>query len=167
MPKWTDNPWERQKGESEKAYEAFANYRDMGENRTDVAVANKLRKSCTLIRRWKKLWDWAERVRAYDNWLEKSARQKIVKNRQDMIDRHIRIAKDLQGKALSALQNADLDEMSFKDIREVLKMATELERITQGMAEVESTPKEQESRTSFADIITSAYQKRKNSDDNE
>ena len=72
MPKWTDKPWERQKGESEKAFEAFVTYRDMGEKRTLTAVAEKLQKSGTLIRRWKSTWDWAERVRAYDNELTKS-----------------------------------------------------------------------------------------------
>lgn len=164
MAKWTDNPWDRQKGESEKAYEAFAVYRDMGEERTVSAVVKKLEKSRTLIDRWKKNYQWEERVRLYDNWLEKKARQKVVKNRQDMIDRHIQIAQNLQGKAMSALQNADSDRMSFKDIREILKIATELERVTQGMAEAESMTKEQESKTSFADIITSAYQKRKSGD---
>lgn len=81
-----------------------------------------------------------------------------------MIDRHIQIAQNLQGKAMSALQNADSDRMSFKDIREILKIATELERVTQGMADAEITTKEQESKTSFADMITSAYQKRKSGD---
>ena len=77
MPKWTDKPWERQKGESEKAFEAFVTYRDMGEKRTLTAVAEKLQKSGTLIRRWKSTWDWAERVRAYDNELEKEAHTKL------------------------------------------------------------------------------------------
>ena len=100
MAKWTDNPWDRQKGESEKAYESFAVYRDMSEERTVSAVVKKLEKSRTLIDRWKKNYQWEERVRLYDNWLEKKARQKVVKNRQDMIDRHIQIAQNLQGKAL-------------------------------------------------------------------
>ena len=41
MPKWTDKPWERQKGESDKAYEAFVTYRDMGTDRSIRAVAQK------------------------------------------------------------------------------------------------------------------------------
>ena len=66
MPKWTDKPWERQKGESEKAFEAFVTYRDMGEKRTLTAVAEKLQKSGTLIRRWKSAWDWAEPGHNFD-----------------------------------------------------------------------------------------------------
>ena len=41
MPKWTDKPWERQKGESDKAYEAFVTYRDMGTDRSIRAVAQE------------------------------------------------------------------------------------------------------------------------------
>ena len=47
MTKWTDKPWERQKGESEKAFGAFAAYRDMGPERTISAVVKKLGKSRT------------------------------------------------------------------------------------------------------------------------
>lgn len=118
MPKWTDKPWERQKGESEKAFEAFVTYRDMGEKRTLTAVAEKLQKSGTLIRRWKSAWDWAERVRAYDNELEKEAHTKAVKDRKAMVDRHIGIAMQLQKKALEALGHLSAEEMSAKDIKE-------------------------------------------------
>ena len=51
MPKWTDKPWERQKGESEKAYEAFAAYRDMGPERSITKVSQSLNKTRTLIGR--------------------------------------------------------------------------------------------------------------------
>ena len=128
MQKWSDNPWERQKGESEKAFEAFAVYRDMGEKRTFTAVAVELQKSCTLIRRWKDRWGWEERVRAYDNDLEREARAKAVKARKDMTERHIGLAIQMQKKAIAALKKLKVDDMSPKDIREYIKMATDLER---------------------------------------
>lgn len=159
MPKWTDKPWERQKGESEKAFEAFAIYRDMGEKRTLTAVAEKLQKSGSLIRRWKDRWDWVERVRAYDNGLEKEARAKAVKDRKDMTDRHIKIAMQLQKKALEALTSLEAEAMSPKDIKEFIKMATDLERLNRTLEEESS--RGGETSTSLADAVIAAYQKRK------
>lgn len=159
MPKWTDKPWERQKGESEKAFEAFAIYRDMGEKRTLTAVAEKLQKSGSLIRRWKDRWDWVERVRAYDNGLEKEARAKAIKDRKDMTDRHIKIAMQLQKKALEALTSLEVEAMSPKDIKEFIKMATDLERLNRTLEEESS--RGGETSTSLADAVIAAYQKRK------
>lgn len=160
MPKWTDKPWERQKGESEKAFEAFAAYRDMGEKRTFTAVADKLQKSCTLIRRWKVQWDWEERVRAYDNELEKEAKAKAVKARKEMSDRHINIAMQLQKKALTALQSLSVEDMSPKDIKEYIKMATDLERLNRTLEEAENG-KDADGTTSLANTIIAAYERRK------
>jgi len=137
MPKTTDKPWERQKGESEKAFEAFAAYRDMGEKRTFTAVAEKLHKSYTLIRRWKNSWNWDERVREYDNDLEKQARAQAIKDRKDMTSRHIQIAMQLQKKALAALKELSVEDMSPKDIKEYIKMATDLERLNREPTEDE------------------------------
>ena len=137
MPKWIDKPWERQKGESEKAFEAFAIYRDMGEKRTIVAVCKRLKKSRTLIDRWKDRWEWQERVRAYDNDLEREARAKAIKDRKDMTARHIGIAMQLQKKALEALQGLSVEDMSPKDIKEYIKMATDLERLNRELTEDE------------------------------
>ena len=96
MPKWTDKPWERQKGESAQAYEAFVTYRDMGAERSVTRVSQSLNKSRGLIGRWSSQWNWTERVRAYDNELEKEARAKAVKDRKAMTERHIGIAMQVQ-----------------------------------------------------------------------
>jgi len=48
--------WEKYSEETPQAYEAFTVYRDLGAGRTFTAVAEKLRKSCSLIRRWKEKW---------------------------------------------------------------------------------------------------------------
>ena len=46
-----------------------------------------------------------------------------------MTDRHIQIAMELQKKALVALRELSVEKMSPKDIKEYLKMATDLERL--------------------------------------
>lgn len=125
----SNKPWERQKGESEKAFEAFKIYRDMGEERSVSAVGKRLAKSRNLMDRWKDRWNWKERVRAYDNELEKQAKAKAVKEYQAMTERHIKIAVQLQKKALEALNNLEIETMSAKDIKEFIKMATDLERL--------------------------------------
>lgn len=164
MAKWTDKPWERQKGESEKAYEAFSTYRDMGEKRTFSAVAEKLRKSDTLIRRWKNQWSWQERVRAYDNDLEREARAKAIKDRKAMTERHIGIAMQLQKKALEALSSLAVEDMSPKDIKEYIKMATDLERLNRTLEE-ESKAEKADGPTQLADTIMAAWEKRKEEGD--
>ena len=124
-----EKTWERQAGESEKAYEAFTIYRDMGEKRTLIAVAEKLHKSSSLIRRWKERWNWIERVRLYDNEIEKEVKATVVKERKSMIERHIKIAMQLQKKALEALRSLPVKKMSAKDIKDYIKIATDLERV--------------------------------------
>lgn len=162
MPKWTDKPWERQKGESDKAYEAFVTYRDMGADRSIRAVAQKLDKSRTQIGKWSSAWDWTERVRIYDNELETEVRAKVIKGRKDMTDRHIKIAMQLQKKALEALNSLEVKAMTPKDIKEFLKMATDLERLNRTLEE--DSKGKSDTISSLADEITAAYLKREETD---
>lgn len=129
MQEWTDKPWERQKGESEQAFEAFSIYRDMVNGRSLLEVSKRLKKSRTLIDRWRAKWDWPERARAYDNELEREAKAQAVKELRDMTDRHIKIAKELQRKALEALKDLPTEKLAPKDIKEYIKVSTELERL--------------------------------------
>ena len=162
MPKGTDKPWERQKGESDKAYEAFVTYRDMGTDRSIRAVAQKLDKSRTQIGKWSSAWNWTERVRIYDNELETEVRAKAIKGRKDMTDRHIKIAMQLQKKALAALNSLDVKAMTPKDIKEFLKMATDLERLNRTLEE--DSKGKNDTISSLADEITAAYLKREEID---
>ena len=160
MGKWTDKPWERQKGESEKAFEAFAAYRDMGPERSLRAVGQQLGKSKALMERWSVAHDWQERVRDYENELDKEARAKAVKGRKDMTERHIKIAMQVQKKALEALASLSVEDMSPKDVKEYIKMATDLERLNR-MFEEQSSKGASDAPTQLADTIVAAYQKRK------
>lgn len=130
MQKWTDKPWERQEGESEKAFEAFAIYKDMSANRSVRTVAQELNKSVSLIARWSIKWNWGERVRAYDNALEKEAEAAAIKERKEMLKRHVGISMQLQKKALEALQLLSVEDICARDIKEFLKVSTEIERLS-------------------------------------
>lgn len=160
MGKWTDKPWERQRGESAQAYEAFSAYLGMGTERSTRAVAQKLGKSASLIQRWSRDKEWQERVRAYDNDVEREARKKAVADRKAMTERHIGIAMQLQKKALEALGSLSVEDMSPKDVKEFIKMATDLERLNRTLEE-ESAAAKDDGPTQLADTIISAYQKRK------
>lgn len=63
----TDTPiWERLPSDTDKSYEAFCIYRDMGASRSLEKVSKKLDKSVTLLGRWSSDHNWVDRVSAYD-----------------------------------------------------------------------------------------------------
>lgn len=159
MGKWTDKPWERQKGESAQAYEAFSTYLGMGAERSLSAVAKQLSKSLPLIKRWSREKEWQERIRAYDNDIEKQARKKVIADRKTMTKRHIGIAMQLQKKALEALENLSVEDMTPKDIKEYIKMATDLERLNRTLEE-EAEKGAGGGPAQFANAIISVFQKR-------
>lgn len=74
-------PWERQPGESARAYEAARLYFEMGPGRSLVAVGQKVGKSRGLIERWSARWSWRERAAGYDHHMamtEMEARRRAI-----------------------------------------------------------------------------------------
>jgi hypothetical protein len=63
-------PWDRRKGESEEAYEAFIRYRDMAEGRSIDAVGKEGGKGRGILERWSARYHWVERARIWDNHLQ-------------------------------------------------------------------------------------------------
>ena len=138
----TERPWERQDGESGKAYEAFSVYRDMGAGRTVSGAARQLRKSRTLIDRWKRQWNWAERVRAYDRELERAAHEEAVKAVREMSRRHIGIAVRMQSVAVEALGRIDKKKMRPKDVVALIHEGAKLERDSRAQIVEDTIPKD-------------------------
>ena len=129
MPKRNDTkPWERQEGESVKAFEAFTVYLEMGDERSIREVAQRLAKSRTLIGRWSVTYQWVERVAAFDADVQRKAHAKAVKKRRNMVDRHISIALKMQEKALMALEKMDPADIDPKNLIAMLREATKLEQ---------------------------------------
>lgn len=126
------NAWDRQEDETDKAYEAFAIYRDMGNERTAISVAEQLHKSYTLIRRWKTRYTWEDRARAYDNEINRAMTAKAKKDAADeaakMRKRQTKLAIELQQMAITALTEEKIVKMQPKDIIKFITEATKLER---------------------------------------
>src|SRR5439155_27217052 len=88
-------PWDRQAGESSKAYHHFCIYRDMGADDRSfrrMADAGTSGANVGQLARWSSLWKWVERCQQYDGYREREARLAQEKARKDMVERHAKIA---------------------------------------------------------------------------
>lgn len=83
-------PWERQPDETRPAFDAFAKYRDMGNERSLGRVAKELGKSAGLIERWSRERDWQRRVTLYDDDLDRCRREASAEAIEQMADRQAR-----------------------------------------------------------------------------
>ena len=140
----TEKPWERQKGETEQAFGPFPTSGYLGLKRSNHEVCQRLSKSRQLISRWKSRYEWDERVRAYDNEMERQAHAEAVKDLKDMTKRHTKIAVQMQKKALEALEKLKVEDMTPRDIKEYIKIATELERLNRSVSASDNAIDEEE-----------------------
>src|SRR6516164_6680801 len=101
-------PWEQQTGESARAFGAFTVYRDLGPRRSLRAAATAFygRSSASLERqvdKWSRAFRWVERANAWDQHLAAEGCKAQEEARREMVERHVREARALQGKALERL----------------------------------------------------------------
>ena len=123
-------PWERQKGETPQAFEAFSIYRDMGSSRSTAKVGRKLGKSKNLMDRWSSRWEWVERARAYDNDLERQERAEAAKDLKEARKRQRKTGYFMQKKATEALDRQqgaadggiDWSKLTDADLRKLASM---------------------------------------------
>ena len=127
MPKCQDSKaWERQPNESAKAFEAFKTYLEMGDERSYRKVAQKLNKSDTIIGRWGRDWNWQERIREYDNYVQAETDKKLVKTEKRRRVRLGGVADQFMHKALQALEKLDPAKLSPQELMAMTRMAVML-----------------------------------------
>ena len=117
--------WERQEGETEKAYSAFKIYLQMPE-RSVQKVSDFTGKYPTLIRRWANKYDWKNRAAAYDSSIFDSVRKANINSLKVSIKRKNDIASKLEEKALTALESLNLSRISGRIIVEMLTLSNSL-----------------------------------------
>lgn len=91
-------PWDRQPGETSKAYAAFVAYRDLGGERSYAKVARQLGKSTTLLDRWGRQNDWQSRTAAWDSMPARKTEEAYGEMAARIASQHDRIATKLLAK---------------------------------------------------------------------
>ena len=129
--------WERQPGETNKAYYAFTLYRDMGYQRSLAKVrekygANYRRDVRRLIERWSSQHKWVERVSAYDDYLDLQKRKVHEAELEKMCKRHLTLSMALQSKAAELLKDLVGSEMRVSDAIRAISEGIKLERLVRG-----------------------------------
>lgn len=126
-------PWERQDGETEKAFSAFKAYLEM-EDRNICQLAKRLSKSRQLVDKWKQKYNWQERCIAWDKSLQEIEYKTAVRERKKMAKRHIAIAMSMQAKAVEALRKIDVSKLNANEIIRLFDTAVKIERLSRGEA---------------------------------
>lgn len=129
------DPWERQEGETPKAYAAFCVYRDLGPSRSCRETAEKLGKSQKNIQLFSAKNHWVERAAKWDEEQDRIARQEQIKEIKKMRKRHADLATAMLIKAAKALQRIPDDEIRASDVSRMVDTASRLERISRGDSE--------------------------------
>lgn len=106
--------WEPQEGESARAFACFSVYRDLGARRTLREAAGLFygkedrptRGERDTVKRWSSAYDWIERSRHYDGWLQMERRDAIQRHMAERAEEHARRESELKEKALEIRERA-------------------------------------------------------------
>lgn len=135
----TPMPWERQNGETPKAFDAFVIFRGLNpQERNGKIVAKQLGKSYSLMQMWSAKYGWVKRAAAWDeeqDRIKREAEQRAqIEAIKEMRKRHTKVAVKMIDKAESAIDSLLAGEIKAADIPRIVDIATKLERISRGDA---------------------------------
>ena len=77
-------------------------------------------------------YNWLERARTYDDYLERKKREEKEKAILEMAERHARLAMAFQQRVAERLREINPSELSPSDMAKWLDVATKLERLARG-----------------------------------
>ena len=121
-------PWERQDGETPKAFEAFSVYLELGTIRSVRAAAQKCSKNASLFMRWSAANKWVERAAAHDEELRRQAFEKRKQETRNMQTRQLQTAIIIQKKALEAINKMPIESMKPQDALRFFMEASRIEK---------------------------------------
>ncbi len=117
--------WERQLGESRKAFDAFRRYRDMGPTRSLTRVGQELGKSRALMARWSSRWRWVERAESWDDQQDRVAQIELQRQNTDLTRARIEGATVLIERGVRELQSTERPLQPF-EVARLIEVASRL-----------------------------------------
>ena len=136
----TSHLFPQAQGESDRAFEAFRAYLELGPKRRVAAVGRKVGSSYRTVRRWARDFDWHGRIKTYaaqsaeqfaetesavqrEEFLDGAARAKAFRDRQyDLAEAML----DTAERYLERVDDDDLDLISFADACKALEVASRI-----------------------------------------
>lgn len=124
--------WERQVGESEQAYRAFALYRDMGDERSHAKLQTETGKNRRVIEKWSHRDHWIFRVKKYDEMVEEVRSIAIAQKKKEMMVRQARLGENMQLKASEGLDSLEVQALSAHEVAKLAEVGVKIERQAYG-----------------------------------
>lgn len=100
----TLHPWDRQATETSKSFAAFSLYLEAGANRSIAGVAEKCRKSASLLWRWSARHAWLERAREFDTFQAAEKSRQLLAKEVDSRLRRARHGELVESTGVRAIQ---------------------------------------------------------------
>lgn len=161
-----DNPlWQRQPGESSKAFAAFVRYREMGPDRTHRKVGLEMGRSIQNIDQLSTKYKWTTRIKAWDDYLDELKRKTIEKETEEMIKRHIQGSQVLQRALLApvvalnkklkeVIDNGGKNDFETMKLKDLLRLSTETARVFGSITDIERKARGQATEINQSDITS-------------
>ncbi|KKN40133.1 hypothetical protein LCGC14_0736310 [marine sediment metagenome] len=135
--------WGQQPNESEKAWQAFKAYRNMGVTRSLRKASSQIGKSRRLLETWSSKHMWQRRCAAWDIEQQDIHREARLSATQDMQERHGKLARGLLGRVAAEL-GAQVKgrctkcgrspvKLTAAQVASAMKAGVEVERLSLGL----------------------------------
>lgn len=140
------DPWERQKGESLRAFEGFRQYRDMDPLDRSIRKCvrqnhppEKYKRLVETFKRWSAENDWVKRVEAWDDEVDRATRATHMNALKEMRERHVKAGRAMQQLAVVAMERVrhamDRSEKYVPPpgvVPQLMTQGTQIERLALG-----------------------------------
>jgi hypothetical protein len=111
--------WQRQPGETPKAFGAFVIYRNLDpKERSLKKVVWECNRSVSLIGRWSSQWGWVERAAEWDDYQEMRRLEARIEAKQRLDEEELRIIRAARMQVIKALTSMNPEQLA-KDLKEL------------------------------------------------